>query len=158
MDPMKLKLDPAWIVATASSKGDGRPRWTDINVYHLPAHVDGVPFTKRRYVAEVLACSSMQGERTKTRRVACGTLERALDWIEDTDLGAAVKVTAREWALEQNVVDADTVAVLRECWRALDEADAGQCPYEVIASAKDRAGAEIVRLGGYPMKTERRLG
>lgn len=98
----RWKLDKAWRIASATSKGIGAVRWTEIHVYHVPAEFAetmGAPM--RRFVAEVIGRSTMQGERTRTRRVGTGTLERALNWIDDTDLGAAVKVMATEWEIEQ---------------------------------------------------------
>lgn len=103
MDANDLKLDGSWRIAAASSKGDGRPRWTEIYVYRLPAEQLARLGTKREFVAEVMGKSNLPGERTKRRRIAAGTLERALDWIDDTDLGAAAKAGAREWAIENGV-------------------------------------------------------
>lgn len=44
----------------------------------------------------------MAGERTKLRRLASTSLERALKLFEDSDFGIIVKETAREW-VEQNI-------------------------------------------------------
>lgn len=88
-DPMTICLDGADCIARASSEGDGRQRWTCLSVYMLP---------DRRYLAQSQGMSLVPGERTKTRRLASTSLERALKLFDDSDLGVAVSETAREWA------------------------------------------------------------
>jgi hypothetical protein len=93
-DQSKIDLSGARCVAYASSEADGRGRWTMLAVYHHPQGA----FGGKCWVSEIAAHSSREGERTKVRRLASASLERALSPIEDSDLGIAVKAAAREYA------------------------------------------------------------
>lgn len=87
-DPMTLDLSGADCIAYASSEKDGRERWTVLSVFRLAD----------LYVAQIEAMSTVEGERTKTRRVARVNLEHALTFFDDSDLGRSVCSSAREWA------------------------------------------------------------
>lgn len=93
-DPTKIDLTDARRVAFASSETDGRGRWTVLAIYHHPQGA----FGGKCWVSEIGAYSNRPGERTKIRRMASASLERALSPIEDSDLGIAVKEAAREYA------------------------------------------------------------
>jgi hypothetical protein len=86
-DPMTLDLSGADCIAYASSEADGRERWTVLSVFRLAD----------LHVAQIEAMSTVEGERTKTRRVARVNLEHALKFFDDSDLGRSVCATAREW-------------------------------------------------------------
>jgi hypothetical protein len=93
-DPSKIDLTNARRVAYASSEADGRGRWTELSVWHHPQGA----FGGKCWISQIDACSSREGERTKTRRLASASLARALEPIEDSDLGLAVKAAALEYA------------------------------------------------------------
>lgn len=101
-DPMKLDLSAAECIATASTEGDGRDRWTVLSMFVLPA---GAP---KRFVAQSEAMSCIPGEVTKTRRLAAGTIARALKLFDETDLGIVVRETALEWEEDQQKIVAIT--------------------------------------------------
>jgi hypothetical protein len=93
MNPNDIDLTNAQLAATATSEGDGRERFTVLNVWYVPDH-------SRPWVAEALGVSTLPGEVTKTRRLASASLERAMRLLDDSDLGVIVKEGAREWAQE----------------------------------------------------------
>lgn len=93
-DPSKIDLTDAHCVVFATSEPDRRSRWTEISVWHHPQGA----FGGKCWISEIAACSAVEGERTKVRRLASASLERALSPIEDSDLGIGVKEAAREYA------------------------------------------------------------
>lgn len=90
-DPMNIDLTDAECIANVTSRHDGRPRWTVLSVYRLAD----------QYIAQVEAKSTVEGERTKTRRVARVSLDHALRFFDDSDLARGVCAMAHDWA-EQN--------------------------------------------------------
>lgn len=88
-------------IAHATSKGDGRARWSELSVFyfpHPPADLRG-----KRWLAETRGCSTVPGEREKVRRMTGGTLDRALKLIDESDLGLIVIEAAKDWAEEAGI-------------------------------------------------------
>jgi hypothetical protein len=92
MDPMNIDTSLAIVVAEAASAARGG-RWTVLRVLYLGDTGPG----GRAWLAEVEARSNLGNERTKTRRMNSASLERALELIDDSDMGIAVKAAAREY-------------------------------------------------------------
>ena len=96
MNPMQIDVTAGRRLAFASSEKDGRDRWTELSVYH-------VPLLRRPWVAEALGCSNVPGETVKRRVLASASLERALNLFDESDLGVIVKESAREAAEEEGI-------------------------------------------------------
>lgn len=99
-DPHAQDTANATIVATGTTKGWMRSRWTEITVYHFGDFAPG----GKRWMSEVKGMSNVEGERTKTTRLGSSHLERCLKLIDDSGIGIAVKEQAREWAEENGHV------------------------------------------------------
>lgn len=94
-DPMRLDLAGGETVAMVSTRREGAPRWSELEVWFLP-DVSG-----RCFVAESRGCSSIPGEVTKRQRIYVGTLDRALRMFDESDAGENVRLMAEDW-LERN--------------------------------------------------------
>jgi hypothetical protein len=96
MNPNDIDLAAAKAerIAFASTKDDGRDRWTELAVYYLHQP----PVRGRQWLSEALGCSIVQGERTRMRRLYLSSLDRALKLFEDSDIGVIVTEEARDWA------------------------------------------------------------
>lgn len=93
MDPMNIDETAGYLAAIASSREDGRERFTELRVYYIA-------LARRKWLAQADGCSMVPGEGLKRRRLASASLERALKLFDDSDLGIAVKESAREYAEE----------------------------------------------------------
>jgi len=90
----KINLDGAERIAFADTKHLGRPRWSELSVYHLPeADPKG-----RRWVALSVGMSSKANEVPLTDTLCTFSLERALDLFDESPIGRQVKAQARDWA------------------------------------------------------------
>lgn len=83
----------AELVASFSSKADGRDRWTELELFFDPG-VDG----KKVWRAVSKGCSSRRGEVTKNRELAAGTVDRAMKLFDpDTDAGRIMQAQVDDW-------------------------------------------------------------
>jgi len=112
---------PELIAFATTARGGGfRPhkdRWTELSVYWL--HAPRNP--GRRWAAVSAGCSRNEGEGVRESSLIVGSLDRALNLIDQgNDLGVMVCETAREWADENRVTiqNARTGAVAFDTDRA----------------------------------------
>jgi len=96
LDPMNIDETAGRLAAIASSRDDGRERWTELRVFYMP-------LARRKWLAQADGVSLVPGERLKRRRLASASLERALKLFDDSDLGIAVKEGAMEYAEENGL-------------------------------------------------------
>lgn len=83
-------------VAFADTSHLGRPRWTELAVYHVPDARDG-----KCWIAENVGRTSVEGEDTRRQYLTTFGLERALELFDDSPIGIAVKAEARDYAETQ---------------------------------------------------------
>lgn len=84
------------LIGSESSGDDGKQRWTELRVWYL--HNPESAQKGRCWVAEARGCSNVPGEHTRIRQLRSGSLERALNLFDETDID--IGVIAREQALE----------------------------------------------------------
>lgn len=143
-DPMTLDLTNAECIAYASTESDGRPRWSVLSVFVLGD----------KFVAQSEGMTSIEGERTKTRRIASLHLERALKLFDESDLGVAVSETAREWA-ESHAGEAPAVLSDHETLQRLYGEPSGRKGYSGMLAEDFGAKESTVRSAiesGNPIK------
>jgi hypothetical protein len=96
LDAMQIDETAGYLAALASSRDDGRDRWSELRVYYLPRE-------RRCWLAQSEGHSIVPGETTKRRRIASSSLDRALKLFDDSDLGVCVKESAFEYACEHQL-------------------------------------------------------
>lgn len=77
-------FDRMHLLARISSRGPDSLRWTELAIYFDTEFADKI--RKRPFVGLVEGHSIVPGERLKRQFAAVGSLRRALDWFEDSDL------------------------------------------------------------------------
>lgn len=96
INPTDIDVSGADVVAFASSDRQGARQWTELGVFFIPS-ADG-----RVFLARAEGCSRVEGQTTRRRAVYVGTLDRALEFFDDSELADAVRLQARDW-LDRNL-------------------------------------------------------
>jgi hypothetical protein len=96
LNPTDIDVSGAEIVAFSSSDRPDTRHWTELAVFFRPS-ADG-----RLFVARSEGCSRVEGQTTRRRAVYVGTLDRALEFFDDSELADAVRLQARDW-LDRNL-------------------------------------------------------
>lgn len=92
-DPMNIDLSTYQSISLVSSKQDGQPRWTEIETF-----VSEQADARFRFVCEVRGMTTVEGERTRSNRIAGGTTSRALRAIDPTTgLGRRAMAAVEDW-------------------------------------------------------------
>ncbi len=95
-DPMTLDLTTYQSLVSITSRQDDQPRWTELEMF-MSETADG----RLRFVCEVRGMSEVEGERTRSNRIAGGTTVRALRAIDPTTgLGRRFKAAVEDWQEE----------------------------------------------------------
>lgn len=110
--PLEIDTASAETVAFVSSRVDDRQtNWTELGVYYVP-NADG-----RCFLAQAIGRTTIRGQTQRKREVYVGSLQRALDSFDASELADSIQLQAEDW-LERNPgrVEAD-VKQLREVER-----------------------------------------
>lgn len=84
-------FDRMHLIARVSSRSPESVRWTELALYFETDFGDRI--RKRPFVAVVEGHSILPNERLKRQFAAMGSLRRALDWFEDSDLADKLQRT-----------------------------------------------------------------
>jgi hypothetical protein len=148
--PPEIAAEGGELIAFASSHACWRTNWTDIEVYYLHRPKMG----SRPWLARVIGCSSIPGQKPLPSAIAAGTLERALKIVQQTgQIGVIAVETARQWADENRVTIENgrgkpvEFATDQEALEWLyGQPDAGLRGYEKMLARDTGAGESTIRM------------